>query len=1246
MKKYFLGISITALAICMSVLAFAQDYNHDSNGRYEVIYNGQPDSPYIVLAFKGIYDESTYKTALGALPDSDVVYAAQRMSDSDGKVVFVNIFPKTYADATVVVSGKELETPVLMGYLKQNGSFDFASIDAIMQNTLFEPDGNQADDAFAIVQYVKHDSFGNFSYDKQEVSFSVSPEGKGVSFDSEQKEKLVVSNFAKDGQYIITLQSAGITDTIEVTVQRKNPRTVKIDVYASQTAQETSQTFRISGVDGVFGTLEVFPKSEDQFGKTLEDEYNYYVDTQAVSMPYTPTKAGSFVLSVQSKNNIECVKNVALVVTDRPDYSSDALALYEVVKQAQDYLYLVEDGKMFVSTKNGIDVYGEYKWTTKERFDALEAQVDNANSVLAKYGSAELTTLEINKAKDSMQTQLDLFTSSLKDGTRVDAQSVTLSQESVTIAYGKSVVLTAQMYPEKNTDFITWSSSDEEVVTVSQTGKVVGVGAGKANVYATTKTGTKATCEVFVFVPVTRLSVYPTKCYTFVGAQPFKLQTSVLPERHSDTITWSSSNEDVATVDENGVVAVRGVGSAKITVRSGSGKSSTSTIKVGLSADKVVFKQLKTYSLAVDKTLTLSASACREDGEKPINDNVIYEIIEGKNIATIDEDGKLKGFGVGTVVVRATAEATLNGAYDEVEINVCIPATKVLIDKSKLSMAVGQESVKLQVRMSPENNTDTLTWQSSNTNVATVDEYGNVTAVGAGKANITAKSGSGKSAKCAVTVGLAADAVEIKELKSTSLAVGKTLTISAKAYCENGDKPISSAVVYEIVEGKEYAEIDAKGKLKGLAVGTVVVRATAEATLNGAYDEVEINVCIPATKVEFSQSEITVKMGEAILPEVNFYPDNMTDTFTFESSNEDAVRAEGDELVAVSGGEATITIKTGSGKTDKLKVFVEDDYRIVISSESLETDDGDFVNKYVVYNPFKANTQEVYGTLVTSDESKLDESKAADFSVVTLEEGKLDDKNQTFDDTVDLLSDDGLVWIKDFDLAEKEILISPVGEEDDENVLGVSEFCPVTVVKLDGDRENAFDIGRFSLLEFLDLAVQTDENKCFDMVVNPSQPDGDEVARYARFLKALVWADDVGQVRFVVVIAHSGEKAEYLDEIAVENPNSQELLDNMTKALNQLSNIRMTDHKQKTVRKLITDSVKSALVDGENGYLLTKEYVKETYGGNIDTAKNIVLDEMTAGQASAFYSLIRNNVDKDVMDFLSDYFDFDTSGYV
>ena len=340
---------------------------------------------------------------------------------------------------------------------------------------------------------------------------------------------------------------------------------------------------------------------------------------------------------------------------------------------------------------------------------------------------------------------------------------------------------------------------------------------------------------------------------------------------------------------------------------------------VGLAADSVKFTALKSTSLAVGKSVSLKASAYREDGQKPVSTSVSYRIIEGEEFDEIDGRGKLTGIAVGTVVVAADAEQSLNNAYETITINVCIPATSVKLSESKYSLVVGGKPLELEATVLPLNNTDTLIWESSNEAVAAVDENGIVTAVGKGSAKIYAKTGSGKSAYCTVSVGIPADAVKFSSVKATSLAAGKSMMLKASAYRLDGQKPVSTSVIYEIVKGGQHAEISSSGKLTAISVGSVTVRAYAQSSLNDAYDEITIDVVVPITSLKFAFSSSALALeygGRDFSALLTVAPLDNTDKITWESSDEDvAVVDENGFVTPVSAGKTKIYARSGSGKS-------------------------------------------------------------------------------------------------------------------------------------------------------------------------------------------------------------------------------------------------------------------------------------------------------------------------------------------
>ncbi|MDE6724549.1 MAG: Ig-like domain-containing protein, partial [Ruminiclostridium sp.] len=149
-------------------------------------------------------------------------------------------------------------------------------------------------------------------------------------------------------------------------------------------------------------------------------------------------------------------------------------------------------------------------------------------------------------------------------------------------------------------------------------------------------------------------------------------------------------------------------------------------------------------TLALEKgdTFTLEATVDPENS----TDKVVWSS-DNEDVATVDENGEVTAVDGGTATITATA----GDVSAECEITVTVPVTSVTLNKNELSLEKG-ESATLTATVIPDDADDkTVTWTSSATAVATVDENGKVTAVGGGKAVITAKAGD-KSATCEVTV--------------------------------------------------------------------------------------------------------------------------------------------------------------------------------------------------------------------------------------------------------------------------------------------------------------------------------------------------------------------------------------------------------------------------------------------------------------------------------------------------------------
>ena len=324
----------------------------------------------------------------------------------------------------------------------------------------------------------------------------------------------------------------------------------------------------------------------------------------------------------------------------------------------------------------------------------------------------------------------------------VEVSSVELNKTELSLVKGASETLIATVNPADATNkTIIWDSRDASVASVDGDGKVTAL-AGGTTVITAMASGKVASCTVTVSVPVESLSLDQTSVI-LAENESITLTATVGPADATDkTVTWSSSNPAIATVEDGKVTAIK-EGSATITAKAGE-KSATCQVTVKKSAIPVESISLDQTSLSLisGESERLTATV------KPDNatDKTVTWSSSNTSVVDVDQQGEVRAYESGTAVITAKAgdkSATCT-------VTVTVPVDRITLDRAAVSLKVG-ESIKLTATIKPADATDkTITWSSSNPAVAKV-ENGTVTAISEGSAVITAKAGE-KSATCSVTV--------------------------------------------------------------------------------------------------------------------------------------------------------------------------------------------------------------------------------------------------------------------------------------------------------------------------------------------------------------------------------------------------------------------------------------------------------------------------------------------------------------
>ena len=475
----------------------------------------------------------------------------------------------------------------------------------------------------------------------------------------------------------------------------------------------------------------------------------------------------------------------------------------------------------------------------------------------------------------------------------IPVESVTLSKTELTLIKGTYEVLTVTIAPEDATyQTPTWTSSNEQVVRVDESGRVSAIGGGSARVTATVD-GKQAVCAVTVTVPVTSITLnYPD--LSLVEGDTETLVATITPDDATDkAVTWTSSDASVAQVDAQGKVSALKEGKAVITATAGE-KSATCDVTVSKKVIPVsgITLNKNTLDLVKGQSETLAAVVTPSDA----TDKTVTWTSSDETVATVS-GGKVTAVGGGSAVITAKAgdkQATC-------AVNVTVPVSGITLDKTTLTLEEGGSAVLTATVLPSDASDKTVTWTTSNASVATVVD-GKVTAVGGGSATITAKAGE-MSATCAVTVTVPVGSIVLDKTTLT-LAQGQSETLVATVGPANAtDKTVTWSSSNPAV-----ASVDASGKVTAVGSGNATITAKAgdhEATC-------AVTVTVPVGGISLSQSSLSLEKGASATLTATVTPADATDkTVTWTTSDATVATVVDGKVTAVGGGSATITAKAG-----------------------------------------------------------------------------------------------------------------------------------------------------------------------------------------------------------------------------------------------------------------------------------------------------------------------------------------------
>lgn len=289
----------------------------------------------------------------------------------------------------------------------------------------------------------------------------------------------------------------------------------------------------------------------------------------------------------------------------------------------------------------------------------------------------------------------------------------------------------------ENTDYTVSYSNNETygtaTATVTGIGNYIGSASKTFKIYAEAPTAvklSKTTAEVIKGKILTlTVTITPNSAYV-----------------KNKTVTWSSSDKNIATVDANGKITAKSAGTATITLKTANGK--TAKCKVTVKNPTVAASSVKLSKTSL--TLTKGNKQTIKATVNPNNttNKTVKWSTSNSKVATVSSTGKITAKGAGTATITVT---TANNKKATCKVTVKNFPTKVRLNKTSATLKV-KKNLTLKASVTPSKNViSSITWTSSNKKIATV-KNGKVTAKKAGTVTITAKTVNGKTAKCKIKV--------------------------------------------------------------------------------------------------------------------------------------------------------------------------------------------------------------------------------------------------------------------------------------------------------------------------------------------------------------------------------------------------------------------------------------------------------------------------------------------------------------
>ena len=843
---------------------------------------------------------------------TDDVKKDMEISDANGRMVLDNLKAGVYYITAIPVKGKETATTTPTYDVTTPNIKALAYI--VIVPVRFPPDS-------LTLSYYNQDIYDSFDL----LANSNLPAGK-FRFISDNPEVALV----KPADGVIEAKSEGNTK-VKINLSDEEGFDKLFGSYANDPrikfdkTADKSRSVDVTVYDGIAintSSATMTLGSELQLSLTAPNPYQgeiYWIskDDSIASVDenglVTAKKIGTTTVTAQI--------NVGSGVTKRAQCTINVVASVSAIKLTAKDDHMKVGDKLTITAEITPKVSGTVlKWTSSDP-SVASISTTNALSITIngeKAGSTVITA--VNPDNGVVGTMVIHVVSGIT--------SITLSDHEVVIPKSAGFYqLYCKCEPElPSNEKLTWSSSDNRIITVDQNGKVSIVKPGTAHINVMTSNGLLESCKFTILQGMESIVLDETELVMYVG-QTYRMTYSVFPATTSDTtLKWTPTNSKVVTVDNTGFFTAKNTGTCVVTVQAmdGSGVFTTCTVTVLRNASGVTL-DVKDLKLNVGETYQLEALLNPADS----TDTIRYES-SNKKIAEVSAGGKITAKGKGSCVIFARTDG---GSSAYCNVTVSQQVTGLTVSPDSASIEVG-EVLELTATITPGNASDKeVTWTSDDPSICTVNEDGEIKGIKGGATLIKCVSEDGDlMAYSMITVIEKVTTITLPE--TAEVGVGKKLKLTAIV---SGDTASNKKLKWKSSK-KSVCTVSKSGTITGKKAGKA--RIWAKATDGSGVKASCVVRVIKATEdIELSASYVSLVQGGKKKIKVTTTPAKTTYSPVWTTDNDKvAIVSKKGTITALKAGDCIVKCTAGDNSEVYAVVYVHVTAPVSISSINLSED--------------------------------------------------------------------------------------------------------------------------------------------------------------------------------------------------------------------------------------------------------------------------------------------------------------------